>query len=305
MTTYRSVGRVKPWRWWRFKWRSPTSRASSRGDRMRNDPMLVLRNFRQLVIQDWRSSMVILGLFWLGFKLMVVWRTWSVSTHWDRSKSDDKKNVNVFPLGFWATYKEIWTLIYCSFLNHTNKTSSCISLRSVVCETWGLFSHLFYFVIFKTRFFNPTRTKPQGTLVRCCLFGMIRLSKNYFFGVAVQRHIRNYILPRSRYIQRASYLAFMTVFLIMNGKFKSFHCKVLRLAFVLLSTPTVFQRTRHFSLLFSTTCTITKNNLINHQNVPLYRICIHSNRDQWWDARWNGNRSMFAYLKHQTRWGQD
>ena len=68
---------------------------SSRGDRMRNEPMLVLRNLRQLVIQACNSYM---DMFLACAD--VVWlegsedcRTCKVSTHCDLSYSEDRKKL--------------------------------------------------------------------------------------------------------------------------------------------------------------------------------------------------------------------
>ncbi len=67
------------------KCRSPTSKASSLGDRIKNDPMLVLRNFLQLVIHDCSSSIDMFACFVFPATCMeggsADWRTCSVSTH--------------------------------------------------------------------------------------------------------------------------------------------------------------------------------------------------------------------------------
>lgn len=84
-------------RWLTVKCRSPTSSGSSLGLLIRKEPMLVLRNLRQEVIQFCSSGMDIEFLDWtLGVEGSEDCRTCSVSTHWDRSYSDERKNENAF-----------------------------------------------------------------------------------------------------------------------------------------------------------------------------------------------------------------
>ena len=107
---------IVPWRLWILKWRSPTNNGSSRTDRIRKEPILVFKSWRQLVIHFW-SSYIDIFLAWAE----VVWlegsedcKTCRVSTHCDLSYSEDRKNVKALPclLATWKQRRDIYWFFF-------------------------------------------------------------------------------------------------------------------------------------------------------------------------------------------------